>query len=86
MMITVGTYQFDRVCDFFESSNIETIAYNYAQRTMLVRFVTLDEYVYFDVEPFIFSVIIGAESVGKIFNKLIVQAEYNYKKVNRNAS
>jgi len=70
MMVTVGTYPFDRVCDFFESSNIET----------------LDEHVYFGTTPAIFSTIVGAESVGKTFNELVVKGKFNYEKVNRNAS
>ena len=75
---------YDRVCDFYNSENIETIAYSDKLNILMVRFTNSTEYRYYDVPMSIWAFVVSAESVGKAFNKYVVRSDFRYEKVDRN--
>lgn len=62
--------EFSRVCHILDSSNIVKIEYDPSEELMRVTFTNGDAYDY-KVEPTIFGTLLGAQSVGKAFHKLV---------------
>jgi hypothetical protein len=63
--------KYDRVCDVYDSSNVETVAYSVKSKIMLVRFKTGAEYHYHSVPAATFGGVVCNESVGKAINLVI---------------
>jgi len=63
--------KYDRICNVFDSSNIETISYSFEESVMFVRFNTSAEYCYSGVTPVIWRNIVTAVSVGAALRDLV---------------
>lgn len=72
---------FDRVCDIYDSENIETVAYSFDDKTMLIRFKTGAEYHYYSVNREIFFGIVCAESVGKAVNVVVKSKMFSFERI-----
>ena len=73
--------KYDRVCDVYDSSNVETVAYSVNDKTMLIRFKTGAEYHYFSVSSATFGGIVCSESVGKAVNTVINSKLYTSQRI-----
>jgi len=60
------------------SSMIKSFFYSWAKETLVVQFKNDSFYLYKQVPESVFDTIIGADSVGSTFNKLIVKGSYDY--------
>ena len=66
---------------FVDSSNVEAIGYDPANRELHVRFVKSGEtYVYYEVEEWVFEDFKKADSKG-IFLNTNIKGKYNYSKL-----
>jgi hypothetical protein len=72
---------FDRVCDIYDSENIETVAYSFNDKTMLIRFKTSAEYHYYSVNRETFFGIVCAESVGKAVNAIVSSKLFPFERI-----
>lgn len=72
---------FDRVCDIYDSENIETVAYSFDDKTMLIRFKTGAEYHYYSVSRETFFGIICSESVGKAVNVVVKSNMFPFERI-----
>ena len=66
----INLLTFDRFCSVGDSSNIGSIAYDFADSLMGVNFITGDTYIYSGVHPDDFGKIVSSDSVGKTFNRM----------------
>lgn len=71
----------DRVCEFYNSGNIDTVAYNYDHKVMVVTFNTGSKYQYYDVPVDVFGSVVTAPSIGKAFNMYVSRREFRYEKM-----
>lgn len=72
-------YDFDRKVLIYDSENVEEISYSVSDKHMIVRFKNATEYVYHKVPDQVFSLIIGAESVGVALRQLVTSFPDIYK-------
>ena len=72
---------YDRVCDFFNSENIETIAYSDKLNILMVRFTNATEYRYYDVPIEVWSSVVSAGSVGRAFNTYVSRSDFRYERI-----
>lgn len=73
--------KYDRVCDFYGSENIETIAYSFDQNILMVRFNNTTEYRYYNVPIGVWSDVVSAQSVGRAFNKYVSRRDFRYERI-----
>ena len=62
---------------YVDSSDVEAIGYDPDARELHVRFIKSGNYVYLDVEEWVFSEFLQAESKGRYLNQSI-KGVYNY--------
>jgi hypothetical protein len=72
---------YDRVCNFYDSENIETVSYSYDSNILLVRFNTSAEYRYYKVPVDVWSDVVSAKSIGRAFNKFVSRRDFSYERV-----
>jgi KTSC domain len=74
---------YDRVCDVFDSENVESIAFSVESKIMLVVFKTSASYRYYNVTQDIFGAIVSSENVGKTLYALVSKdpSGFPYEKV-----
>ena len=63
---------------FVDSSNVEAIGYDPDTRELYVQFIKSGNYVYVDVEEWVFDEFLQAESKGQYLNQNI-KGVYNYR-------
>lgn len=64
-----------------DSSNLEWVAYDEAEKHLYIKFLSGGVYRYFDVERDIFEKLLNADSKGRFFWAFIRRPGYKYEKV-----
>jgi hypothetical protein len=64
-----------------QSSNIAAVGYNEEERTLRIQFKSGATYEYEGVELETYDALMGADSVGSAFHRLIKSGSYSYRRV-----
>jgi hypothetical protein len=77
------TISYDRVCDVFDSKNVESIAFCFKEKVMLVVFKTSASYRYYNVPDHIFGAILASKNIGSTLHHLVSKdpSTFPYEKV-----
>lgn len=63
------------------SSNLESVGYDAASRTLEVAFLSGDVYQYFNVPESVYTGLMSAGSKGSYLDTFVKKARYNYRQV-----
>lgn len=75
--------KYDRVCDVYDSENVESVSFSVESNVMLVRFNNSTEYRYYGVSIEVWGKVIASPNVGKMLYSLVTSKPnvYSYKRI-----